>query len=208
MSPICPLLFALAAAQEPFPIPEPISARKASFGIYAAEAGGGIALAGLGLACSGLLALGYWGNNEGEAQGATTILFVASPILGLTGCAGGTCIAGSAFGQNGRFLPALAHATVTAALGVGLWWGGTRLAYYGVIDNYHTAQAVGWPVICLGIGTIAATPVAAVYGYNRSRPPERVGGRFVPGSVALGTVRDSSGDLQPTVDFCLVGFRF
>lgn len=202
------LLFTLAVAQESSPMPEPISARKPSLGIYAAEASGGIALTALGLAVSGILSLGYWGNNENNVRGAVTVLYVASPLLGLTGCAGGTCIAGSAFGQDGRFLPTLAYATATATLGAGLYWGGRQLAYGGVIDNYRTAKVVGWSVMCLGIGAVAATPVASVYGYNRSRSHEKVGGRFLPGSVALGTARDPSGGLHPALDVRLVDYRF
>ena len=86
--------------------------------------------------------------------------------------------------------------------------GGMELAYGGAIRDYPTAQVVGWSVIGLGIGAFVATPIASAYGYNRSRPREDLGGRFVPGSVALGMRRNHEGARYCVVDVHLLDLRF
>ena len=185
-------------------MPGPVARRQTSFGIYALEAAGGIALGVAGIGCGFAAALGYGGMDEGRAPGAVAILLTVSPVLAVTGCAGGTCLVGSAFGQEGQFLPTLAYTAGTGALAYGLLLGGqTALngpwGYHGVI---------GWSMISLGVAGTAAVPLAAVYGYNRSRPRSSYGGRFVPGSITLASVRGTDGLIHPSLNVRLLSMRF
>ena len=145
--------------------------------------------------------------SEDYASGAVLLIGV-TPLLALTGCAGGTCIVGSAFGQGGKFWPSLGYATGSAALGLGIYAFGQVLAYRGGIRNYNTAHAVGWTVSGIGIGVAAATPFAAVYGYNRSRPRESLTGRFMPGSIGLRPETDADGTTYASLDLRLLNVEF
>jgi len=59
-----------------------------------------------------------------------------------------------------------------------------------------------------GVGLFIATPIAAVVGYNISRPRDTCGNRFLPGSVALGAVSDADGVTHPSLDVRLLSIRF
>jgi hypothetical protein len=198
------LLVTLSTAQEFTRTPGPNVGREPSFGVYALEATGGAALGVLGFGCGLAIALGYGGIDEGRDREAVAIALGVSPVLAVTGCAGGTCIVGGAFKQDGGFLPTLAYTAGTGALAYGLLLGGQTmlngpLGYHGVI---------GWSMISLGVAATAATPLAAVYGYNRSRPRRGYVSRFVPGSITLESVRGSDGLIQPSVNVRLLSVGF
>ena len=199
------LLFAsVAAAQKSTTMPGPVASRQPSFGVYALEATGGVALGALGFGCGLYAALGYGGIDEGRNQGAFAILLTVSPLLAVTGCAGGTCLVGSAFEQGGKFLPTLAYTAATGALAYGLLLGGQTMldgpwGYHGVI---------GWSMIGLGVAGTAATPLAAVYGYNRSRPHGSYASRFLPGSITLVPVRGADGLIRPSLNVRLLSVLF
>ena len=187
---------------------EPQQRRKATLGIYAAEAGGALA-GGVVLGFGSFALAGYVLFPSDELTLASAVsLFGVSPLLALTGFAGGTCIVGSAFGQEGKFWPALGYAAGSAALGLGLYAFGQVLAYRGGIRNYNTAHAVGWAVSGIGIGVAAAMPFAAVYGYNRSRPRESLTGRFLPGSIGLRPEMNPDGTTFTSLDVRLVNVEF
>lgn len=185
-------------------MPGPVAGRQTSYGVYALEAAGGIALGTLGLGCGFAVALSYGGIDEGRAPGALAILLSVSPLLAVTGCAGGTCLVGSAFEQDGRFLPTLAYTAGTGALAYGLLLGG-QTALNGPWGHHGV---IGWSMIGLGVAGTAAMPLAAVYGYNRSRPRDSYGSRFVPGSVSLGSVRDADGLIHLSLNIRLLSVRF
>jgi hypothetical protein len=197
------LVASLSAAQESAISPDATVGRRPSLGVYALEGTGGVALGALGLGCGFCAALAYGGNDEGRTTGAVAILLAVSPALAVVGCAGGTSLVGSAFRQDGRFLPTLAYTAGTGAVACGLLLGGQTMlngpfGYHGVI---------GWSMIGLGIAGVAATPVAAVYGYNRSRPLGTYGSRFVPGSITLGSVKGTDGRIHPSLNVRLLNVR-
>jgi hypothetical protein len=198
------LVITLSAAREFTTTPGPVAMRQPSFGGYALEATGGAALGVLGFGCGLAIALGYGGIDEGRDREAVAIALGVSPVLAVTGCAGGTCIVGGAFKQDGGFLPTLAYTAGTGALAYGLLLGGQTMlngpwGYHGVI---------GWSMIGLGVAGTAATPLAAVYGYNRSRPRRGYVSRFVPGSITLESVRGADGLIQPSINIRLLSVRF
>ena len=198
------LVITLSAAQEFTTTPGPVAMRQPSFGGYALEATGGAALGVLGFGCGLAIALGYGGIDEGRDREAVAIALGVSPVLAVTGCAGGTCLVGCALEQDGRFLPTLAYTAGAGALAYGLLLGGQTMlhgpwGYHGVI---------GWSMIGLGVAGTAATPLAAVYGYNRSRPRRSYGSRFAPGSVTLGSVKGVDGLLHPALNVRLLSVRF
>ena len=201
---VLPLILSLSAAQEFTTMPGPVARRQTSFGIYTLEAAGGVTLGAVGIGCGITAALGYAGIDEGRAQGGMAVLLSVSPVLAVAGCAGGTCLVGSAFGQEGRFLPTLAYTAGTGALAYGLLLGGQSAlngpwGYHGVI---------GWSMISLGVAGTAAMSLAAVFGYNRSRPRSSYGSRFVPGSITLASVRDADGLIHPSLNVRLLSVRF
>jgi hypothetical protein len=100
---------------------------------------------------------------------------------------------GNGFRQGGQFLPTLAWTTGSVALGTGLLYAKTR-----------AKTDIGW----LGTSVLVATPFVATLGYNLSRPRDAYGGRFLPGSVALGSVRDETGLHRPSIDVLLLNMRF
>ncbi len=142
------LAITLSAAQEFTTTPGPVAMRQPSFGGCALEATGGAALGALGFGCGLAVALGYGGIDEGRDRGAVAIVLGVSPVLAVIGCAGGTCIVGSALKQDGRFLPTLAYTAGTGVLAYGLLLGGQTMlsgpwGYHGVI---------GWSMIGFGCG--------------------------------------------------------
>jgi hypothetical protein len=163
-----------------------------SFGICAAEAGGGIVgiVLGAGLGWVTGMTL-YFAGNDGWR--AATVGVLVGSSTGIAGCAGGTCLMGSAFGQQGRFLPTLAYTAGTFGVGALVLLAGTQTSYI-----------VSWA----GAVVLASTPVVAVYGYNRSRPRDSYGSRFVPGSVGLASVRDAEGIAHPSLNVRLLSVRF
>ena len=179
-----------------------------TFDTYAAEAGGGYTGYVLGSAVGACIALSIGLGNESNVDEAFTVFYSVSPLLAVSGCAGGVCLGGNAFEQDGRFLPTLAYTAGSVALGAGFYAGGHEVAYGRVIKNYTVAQVVGLPLIGIGVAVLAATPVVAVYGYNRSRPRDSFGSRFVPGSVGLASVRDAEGIAHPSLNVRLLSVRF
>ncbi len=180
--------------------------REPNFGIYAAEAGGGF-LGAIGLGGTFAVAtiiIPVMTDNYPNTP--LEVYAGVSGVLGLIGCAGGTWLAGSGFVQQGKFLPALAYAAGTSAIGLGLCVGGTQLR------NHNSHKSIGFSagsgMLYSGIGLFIATPIAAVAGYNLSRPHDAYGSRFLPGSVALGAVSDADGVIHPSLDVRLLSFRF
>ena len=198
------VLLAVAAATTANGQVHETSRREPSFGIYAAEAGGGI-IGALGLGGTFAVATVFWPfyiDNPPETNPG--VLLGIAGTLGLVGCAGGTWLAGSGFNQHGKFLPTIAYATATSAVGLGLCLVGTQLR-----NHYSPVRfAVGEGMRYTGVGLFFATPFAAAYGYNRSRPRDSYGSRFVPGSVSLASVRDGEGIAHPSVNVRLLSVRF
>lgn len=198
------VLLAVAAATTANGQVHETSRREPSFGIYAAEAGGGI-IGALGLGGTFAVATVFWPfyiDNPPETNPG--VLLGIAGTLGLVGCAGGTWLAGSGLNQHGKFLPTIAYATATSAVGLGLCLGGTQLKNRSSSVGYH----VGEGMVYSGVGLFIATPIAAVVGYNLSRPRDAYGSRFLPGSVALDAVRDEDGVVHPSVNVRLLSARF
>ena len=195
-------MFFAAASGQPF---VQVENPNPSFGIFAAEAGGGI-VGALGLGGGFALATIFypaWIDDEGPIHWRTEALAGISVSLALVGCAGGTYVIGSAFDQGGKFLPTRAYAAGTSAIGLGLIMGGTQLVNGNSISNdVHLGMSY------TGIALLAATPVVAAYGYNRSRPRGSLSRRFVPGSVGLASVRDAEGIAHPSLNVRLLSVRF
>jgi hypothetical protein len=186
------LIFSLTAAQEFSPMPAPAAARELNVGICVAEAGGAI----VGLAWCGLL--GWYGgmllsSTWTDGTGNNTVAGLVAASAGIAGCAGGTYLMGNGFRQGGQFLPTLAWTTGSVALGTGLLYAKTR-----------AKTDIGW----LGTSMLVATPFVATLGYNLSRPRDAYGGRFLPGSVAVGSVKDADGVAHPSLDVRLATVRF
>ncbi|MCX6841600.1 MAG: hypothetical protein NTX53_04890 [candidate division WOR-3 bacterium] len=174
--------------------------REPNFGIYAAEAGGAVAGALVG-ACFGVaIGIGSGGNNTNRML-AIGGLFGIPAVL--AGWAGGTCVAGNAFQQHGRFLPTLGWTAGTATLGVVLLDAGTW-----VDVTSRIGPGGGAAVSDLGLAVLAAMPIITVYGYNLSRPRDSYGSRFVPGSVGLASVRQIDGTKRPSVNIRFLSVRF
>ncbi len=174
--------------------------REPSFGIYAAETGG--ALAGVVVGAGFGVAIGIMsGGNNTNRMAAIGVLFGIPAVL--AGCAGGTYIVGSAYHQDGRYLPALGWTAGAATLGVVLLDAGTWVYVTSRIGAGGGAAVSG-----LGIAVLAATPIATVVGYNLSRPRVSVGSRFLPGAVALGSVMDADGVGHASLDVRMLTVRF
>jgi hypothetical protein len=162
---------------------------------YTAEAAGGYTGAVLGAA------VGYfasalmcpWGGNSFFR----TMALVGLPSAAL-GCAGGTYGIGSAFRQDGRFLPTLGTTAVATAVGGGLCWTGAQ--------SYATP--VGKGMLAVGAVTLVLTPFISTQAFNRSRPRDMHGSRFVPGSVGMAVVRNAEGIVHPALDVHLLTVRF
>jgi hypothetical protein len=60
----------------------------------------------------------------------------------------------------------------------------------------------------VGAATLVVVPIVATIGYNRSRPRNSYGSRFVPGSVGLAAAQDAEGIAHPALDVHLLTVRF
>jgi hypothetical protein len=177
------------------PRPEP------TFLTYAAEGAGGYAGALVGAAAGWLTGsiLYPWGGPYLEVW-----LGVGVPAA-LLGCAGGICGLGTAFRQNGKFLPTLAYGACAAVGGAGLYYFGT-LVKHGDVPAWQGNTGLG--MMYVGAAAVVLAPAIATYGYNRSRPRNSYGNRFVPGSVGLASVRDAEGIVHPALNVHLITVRF
>lgn len=168
--------------------------KKASFGIVAAEFGGGFVGAFGGAAVGGLIIYsGIALFSKSQNLGDFIFIYPVAAIGGLFGCAGGTCLVGSANHQGGKFLPTLAGATLGAVAG-----GSSFLIN---------------PLF--GIASIVLlTPLGAVIGYNMSR--ESIGGyskgplwnRFDLPAFSFRTEMTKEYKITQVYDFRLVNVRF
>jgi len=197
------LLVAAATANgRPF---GPTENPRPSFGICAAEVGGGLACGVLGLVIGGGIGGFVFFNPASEMSAFAGAVMVGFPTA-LVGCAGGTYAVGSAFGQDGRFLPTLAYTAGAFVVAAGFTIGGIQVVNSDI--NNGTAFNVGMGMTYLGAAVFVAAPVVATYGYNRSRPRDSYGSRFVPGSVDLALVRDAEGIAHPSLNVRLLSVRF
>jgi hypothetical protein len=129
---------------------------------------------------------------------------ISFPVAAV-GCAGGICGLGAAFRQNGKFLPTLAYGACAAVGGCGLYYAGTLVKH----GDVSASQAnIGFGMTYVGGAAVVLAPVIATIGYNRSRPRDTYGSRFVPGSVGLASVRDAEGIVHPALDVHLLTVRF
>jgi hypothetical protein len=144
---------------------------RTSFGIHAAEVGGG--LVGLVVAAGSSAALGYVAvvGNDMHPEMEPAVL-VVSAAVGIAGCAGGICLVGSAFHQEGRFWPTFGYGAASFGMGALFLAAGSQVFF-----------PLGW----VGAAAIVATPVVATWGYNRSRPRDAFGSRFLPPTIDLTT---------------------
>ena len=177
----------LVAAQNPQP----------SFGVYAAETGGGFlgelaAVVGVSLAVFGV----------GEATGADWfdessipygILWVAALVPAIpAGSAGGACIVGHHYNGDGKFWAAGLGGL--AGMGTGLVVAALGHSVLNGIPSYAVA--------------VVGPAVGATVGYNLSRTRDSYGSRFIPGSVGLASVRDAAGIAHPSLNVRLLSVRF
>ena len=176
-----------------------------SFGICAAEVGGGLAGEVLGLIIGGGIGAVMFFSTVNDFSAGAGAIAVGTPVA-LVGCAAGTYALGSAFGQGGRFLPTLVYTAGTFVVGAGLCIGGIQVVNSDI--NNETAFNVGWGMTYLGAAVFASAPAVATYGYNRSRPRDSHGSRFVPGSVGLSSIRDAEGIAHPSLNVRLLTVRF
>ncbi len=195
-------VFSLASAQDLLSMPAPSEAREPNFGIYAAEAAGGLAGGLLGFAAGSAVGFILFWDYDHETSAIGGMLLIGAPVAGI-GCAGGTYGLGSAFRQEGQFLTTLAWGVGSAVLGLGIYVAGVQLM------NRPMGPEVVWDLgeVVMNLGWVAPVVLTTV-GCNLSRPRDIFGGRFLPGSVALGSVTDADGAAQPSLDVRLVNFRF
>jgi hypothetical protein len=189
------LLLVITVAHSSAQLPNERPRPEPTFLTYATEGAGGYAGAMLGGTAGWFIAgLMYpWGGDAGIRMIAALGFFGA-----VLGCAGGTYGIGSAFRQDGRFLPTLGYTAVASVVGGGLCLAG--------IQSWGTPA--GRTVRTVGAATLVIVPVIATIGYNRSRPRDSYGSRFVPGSVGLASVRDAEGIAHPALDVHLLTVRF
>ncbi|HTW90414.1 MAG TPA: hypothetical protein VMH22_01715 [bacterium] len=185
--------------------PEATNSHAAPWVAYAAETGGsylGAALLGGTVAAAVLLP--FYTDNPPETKTEPAVMLGIAGALGLVGCSGGTWLVGSAFDQHGQFLSALGGATAVSLVGVGVYAGGVGLQHNYSPVPFHVGEVMKY----IGAGLLVSAPVAAVLGYNHSRPADGYSSRFIPGSVALGAARDASGVVHPSLDVKLLSVRF
>ncbi len=198
-------LLGVAATANGQPLESP--RREPNLGIYAAELGGGIvggAACGAGL---GLLTFYVATKTRASIEEAATAVACALYAGGAAGCAGGTYLMGSSFGQDGKLLPTAAWAGGTTAVGMALIIAGSRV--YAHDPSSYPAARIGSAVSLTGAAVVyVAAPVMATVGYNLSRPRDSLGSRLVPGSVGLASVRDAEGIAHPSLNVRLLSVRF
>jgi hypothetical protein len=165
---------------------------------YAAEAAGGLAL-GIGGYVVGAECGGRLFHPDNFVQ---VLMGLPTAMIGVVG---GTCLAGAAFGQDGKLLPTLAYTA-------GGMTAGTGVCAIGLLMAMNKApgeeRATGTVLMILGAATVVASPGYATWGYNQSRPNAWASSRIVPGSVALGCDTDSNGLCHLSFDARLVSVRF
>jgi hypothetical protein len=189
-------------------LPYEAAPQETGLGVYAGELGGSLvgAIAVGGTFAAVTLFYPAWTDDARPIDWSPQVLAGVSGSLALLALAGGTCIVGKALDQGGKFLPTLAYATGTSAIALGLCLGGTQLR------NHNSRESIGFSagsgMLYSGVGLFIATPIAAVVGYNISRPRDTCGNRFLPGSVALGVVSDADGVTHPSLDVRLLSIRF
>ena len=179
--------------------------REGNIGIYALEAGGATvgALLGFGLGMGTAFALWMSGTSEDQTMLPAALVGVPATIAG---CAGGAYLMGSAFQQEGQYLPTLCWSTGGLAAGAALVIGGTQIQNSDI--QVGTVNQIGYYTAVVGYLVLLATPEITTYGYNRSRPPDSYGSRFVPGSAGLASVRDAEGVAHPSLNVRLLTVRF
>jgi len=195
------LVTGLAPAQGvPFQ-PEPATTREPNFGIYAAEAAGGLVGGLAGFAAGSILGAYLFYNPAHDMSALQGTILVGVPVAGI-GCAAGTFGLGNAFHQEGRFLPTLAWGVGSALAGLGIYSGGVALM--NRVNGPDVVWNIGEGLMC---SSWVVPVVLTAVGYNLSRPRDPYGARLVPGSVTLGIARSAEGT-RSSVDVRLVSFRF
>lgn len=153
------LFFARAPAQSMFgdtPGDNP------SFGLYAAETGGGLLLGAVGAAglFYGLASAWVDTSDDSENQGVAWFFSgLASYVIAYpVGCAAGTSIVGGLKQQDGSPLLSYLGALVGVPVGYGVFFLGEAAS--------GGSAVIRWPAVALGL---LAPPVGATIGYNLSR---------------------------------------
>jgi hypothetical protein len=172
---------------------------KPSFGIYAAETGGGF-LGELAAATAVTLAVyGFAAANGAdffdESSWPYAVLWAAALVPAVpAGSAAGAYIVGHHYGGDGEFW--------AAGLG-GL--AGLMVFALGAQITDGSSSTASIPIYALAVVSPA---VGATVGYNLSRTRVSYGSRFMPGSVGLAAVRDAKGIAHPSLKVHLLSVRF
>jgi hypothetical protein len=196
------LLLVITVAQSSAQLPNERLRPEPTFLTYTAEAAGGYTGAVLGAAVGVAAAslLFPWGGPS--ALGAMAVVGFPAAFLG---CAGGICVLGRTFRQDGKFGPTFGYTACATAVGGGLYYVGTRVKH-GDVPAWQ--GNIGYGMTYVGVAAVVLAPVIATIGYNHSRPRDSHSSRFVPGSVGLAAVKDADGLAHPALNVHLLTVRF
>ena len=196
----CAVLLAVAVSRA-----QPLSERpQTSPWVYVGETGGAAAMCAASALVGGMMVYFAAGGPMNEA--ALGPAGVTGIVCAFFGCPTGAYLTGKILKQQGRFLPMLAYTAGAVAVSCGVLFVGAQISTHNV--ERERIKAIGDKTTVFGLVLLAATPLATVYGYNRSRPRNSFGSRFMPGSIGLRSVRDWDGTRLALLDVRLLSVRF